>query len=81
MVRLEGVEPPRLAAQVPKTCVSTSSTIGAIYVLYMYLIFCQSLLQFIDVSMWYKFYTIMQYFKNSTSSSGICCEFNTMINL
>ena len=53
MVRLEGVEPPRLAAQVPKTCVSTSSTIGAIYVLYMYLIFCQSLLQFIDIGMWH----------------------------
>ena len=29
LVPVEGVEPPRLAAQVPKTCVSTSSTIRA----------------------------------------------------
>ena len=42
MVRLEGLEPPRRKAQVPKTCVSTNFTIGAIYVLYMYLIICQS---------------------------------------
>ena len=30
-VRLEGVEPPRLTAQVPKTCVSANSTIDAYY--------------------------------------------------
>ena len=30
LVRAEGLEPPRLASQVPKTCVSTSSTTPAV---------------------------------------------------
>ena len=32
MVRLEGLEPPRRKAQVPKTCVSTNFTTGAFYI-------------------------------------------------